>query len=249
MKEILNKLAAPFPPDRISWRLGSTNADKTKGMALAYIDARDVMQRLDEVCGAFWQADYLPMPNGSCCCRVGILVDDYWVWRSNGAQNFSESDKVDAKEMSEKASYSDAFKRAAVLWGIGRYLYDLDSPWVALVPAGRSYRIADNEMGRLRKILGNAKPAPMPSPPPPEDDNRDAGALIWPIMVPGQQEPYTRCATAEVWVMEINELAERITNSTKVPEVDKKPKLEKLRDVNLHVIEALPEELRNGLTI
>lgn len=149
----LADLKAPFAPSKISWRLGATNADKTKGMALAYIDARDVMERLDEVAGLNWQCEYTSMHNGSCCCRIGIKVGDEWIWRSNGALNLADSDKTDAKEMAEKGSYSDAFKRSAVLFGIGRYLYDLDSPWVAIEPAGRSFKIAKPEYARLEAML------------------------------------------------------------------------------------------------
>lgn len=163
----LAKLRAPFAPDKISWRLGSTSADKTKGMALAYIDARDVMGRLDEVAGHAWQCEYVPMPNGTCCCRIGLKLDDEWVWRSNGSMNFSDSDKADAKEMAEKGSYSDAFKRAAVLWGIGQYLYDLDSPWVEIEPAGRSFKIKADQYTKLRTILGKSAPATIHAKPEP----------------------------------------------------------------------------------
>lgn len=76
----------------------------------------------------------------------------------------------------------------------------------------------------------------------------EAETLQWPIMVPGQEQPYTRVATAEVWVMEMNEMALRIRNSSKVHEDERQPKLDKLRDANQHIIEALPEELRNGLS-
>jgi hypothetical protein len=156
----LSDLRKPFPPDRISWRVGSTNNDKSKGMALAYIDARDVMSRLDEACGHLWQCEYVPMPNGSCCCRIGLKIGDEWIWRANGAVNLTDSDKADQKEMAEKGSYSDAFKRAAVLWGIGQYLYDLDSPWVAIEPMGRSFKIAQSEYKRLEAIL-SGKQAPV----------------------------------------------------------------------------------------
>jgi hypothetical protein len=149
----LADLKKPFPPDRISWRVGSMTQDKKKGMALAYIDARDVMGRLDEVCGAGWQCEYIPMPNGTCCCRLGIKVGEEWIWRSNGAMNLSDRDTVDAKEMAEKGSYSDAFKRAAVLFGIGQYLYDLDSPWVEL---DDKKRIVASEYKKLEALLGKA---------------------------------------------------------------------------------------------
>lgn len=157
-------LKKPFAPERISWRLGSTNGEKTKGMALAYIDARDVMGRLDEVCGLLWQAEYVPMPNGTCCCRIGVKIGDEWVWRSNGAMSLADSDKIDAKEMAEKGSYSDAFKRAAVLWGVGQYLYDLDSPWVEIEPAGRSYKIKADQYAKLRAVLGGIKTVETPGP-------------------------------------------------------------------------------------
>ena len=172
-------LHKPFPPNRISWRVGSTNADKTKGMALAYIDARDVMQRLDEICGALWQAEYVPMPNGTCCCRVGIKVVDDWVWRSNGAINLTDSDKADQKEMTEKGSYSDAFKRAAVLWGVGRYLYDLDSPWVALEAAGKSFKIAAHEYPRLEALLSKTGPKPLMTERPAPDQDIEDGVRNW----------------------------------------------------------------------
>ncbi len=151
----LADLRKPFPPDRISWRVGSVTQDKSKGMALAYIDARDVMNRLDEVAGPSWQCEYVPMPNGTCCCRIGLKVGEEWVWRSNGAINLTDSDKLDQKEMTEKGSYSDAFKRAAVLWGIGQYLYDIDSPWVAL---DDKKRILPAEFKRLEALLANKAP-------------------------------------------------------------------------------------------
>lgn len=147
-------LRKPFPPDRISWRVGSTNGDKTKGMALAYIDARDVQDRLDEVMGPNWQCRYIPMHDKKTVCEIGLKIDSEWVWRADGA---GDSD-VEA----EKGALSDAFKRAAVKWGIGRYLYDLDSPWVALEAAGRSFKIAAPEYKRLEALLSKGSVAPAP---------------------------------------------------------------------------------------
>lgn len=142
----LTDLANPFPPDRVSWRVGSTTGDKKRGMALAYIDARDVMERLDEVCGiGGWQNAY-PHANGKTVCAIGIKIGDEWIWKADGAG--------DTDVEKEKGALSDAFKRAAVRWGIGRYLYDLDSPWVELEAAGRSFKIAAKEMPRLRSLLG-----------------------------------------------------------------------------------------------
>lgn len=161
---MFDRLTAPFPPERVSWRVGSTNGDKTRGMALAYIDARDVMDRLDEVCGpSGWQCRY-PHANGKTVCEIGILitrehrtpgagpggctqVDETaeWVWKADGAG--------DTDYEAEKGALSDAFKRAAVRWGIGRYLYDLDSPWVAVEVRGKTAIIKDEEKPRLAALL------------------------------------------------------------------------------------------------
>lgn len=68
-----------------------------------------------------------------------------WVTKADGA---GDSD-VEA----EKGAISDALKRAAVKWGIGRYLYDLGNIWVDTEPAGRSVRIKKDQYGKLQDAL------------------------------------------------------------------------------------------------
>ena len=140
-KELMDALKAPFPTNVLSWRVGATNKDKTKAIALAYIDARDVMKRLDDVCGLNWQVRY-PFDG---CCEIGIKVNGEWIWRANGA---GETDIE-----GEKGKFSDAFKRAAVLLGVGRYLYYLPNVWVEIdeykklktTPPLPSWAIPENE--------------------------------------------------------------------------------------------------------
>lgn len=150
---IFDALAAPFPPDAISWRCGSMTKDKTKARALAYLDARDVMRRLDAVVGpGNWQTRY-PHVGAITVCDIGIRIETgEWVWKANGAGHTD----IEA----EKGALSDAFKRAAVLWGIGQYLYDLDSPWVRI---NEWKQIADDELPRLRALLIGATPEPLKS--------------------------------------------------------------------------------------
>lgn len=152
VKEIdLSKLSAPFPPEAVSWRVGSTTADKKKGLPLAYIDARDVMDRLDEVCGpGGWQRRYSHIGD-KMCCEVGILINGNWIWKADG------SDDTDFE--ATKGGFSDSFKRSAVNWGIGRHLYGISAPWVAIEPAGKSYKISENEMLKLRALLTDGQPA------------------------------------------------------------------------------------------
>lgn len=122
MTDVFKKLAAPFPKEAISWRAQSLTKDKSKAQALAYIDARDVQDRLDAVVGpGNWQNRY-PHTQGKTVCEIGIRVDGEWIWKADGAG--------DTDVEAEKGALSDAFKRAAVKWGVGRYLYDMTVPWV-----------------------------------------------------------------------------------------------------------------------
>lgn len=168
---ILDKLAAPFPPDAVSWRVGSTTADKSKGMALAYLDARDVMGRFDEVCGGFgWSSRHEVSPDGKkVTCHIGVRNPETgeWVWKSDGA---GETDVE-----GEKGSYSDSLKRSAVAWGVGRYLYGLASPWVELEQRGRTHVIKASEQPKLRRALmaGEATPQPQPDQEPAGKSPRD----------------------------------------------------------------------------
>jgi hypothetical protein len=122
------------------------------GKKLAYIDARDVQNRLDEVVGAEnWQVDYKVVGN-LFMAGIGIRVPtetpdkNYfeWVWKwDTGTESNIEVDK---------GLVSDAFKRAAVQWGVGRFLYDIKSESAYNQPAkvftgdAPKPRIIDNEM-------------------------------------------------------------------------------------------------------
>lgn len=205
----LDDLKKPFPPEAISWRVGSTTKDKSKGMALAYIDARDVQDRLDAVCGVDgWQCRYVPMHDKKTVCEIGIrmthtqltyqgegnpygILPSEWVWKSDGA---GDSD-VEA----EKGALSDAFKRAAVRWGVGRYLYDLDCPWVALEAAGNSFKIAAHEYTRLKQILAGNVPKPSMPTAPPKDENPDGQTKAWCDKEIGKWAGYTRLPDLMMW--------------------------------------------------
>lgn len=104
------------------WKVQSYNRDKTKGSCVAYIDARSVMDLLDRAVGIDgWQDDY-KWVGDKLCGGIGILINGEWIWKwDTGSESNMEA---------EKGQFSDAFKRAGVKWGIGRFLYDLDIKWI-----------------------------------------------------------------------------------------------------------------------
>src|SRR5690348_7950088 len=122
-QSMFDALSVPFPTQSIKWRVGSTNGNR--GLPLCYVDARTVADRLDSVCGMDgWQCNYTPH-NGMVFCNLGLrMPTGEWIWKADGAG------ATDFE--GEKGMASDAFKRAAVRFGIARYLYDLKCKWADL---------------------------------------------------------------------------------------------------------------------
>lgn len=134
--DIRRNLQAPFSPTEIEWRIGATTGDKTKGIALAYVTNRAIQNRLDEVFGPFgWKNEFREWKNNSQLCGISVFQNNEWITKWDGAN--------DSDTEATKGGLSDAMKRAAVQWGIGRYLYDLEQEWVPITIAGKSYRLLD----------------------------------------------------------------------------------------------------------
>lgn len=107
--DMLDRLYAPTPRDEIRQRQGPG------GRMLDYVDARFVMDRLDELGPENWQDRFEDRSDGSVRCGIGVLVDGEWVWK------WDVGDPSDIEP--EKGAHSGAFKRAGVKWGIARDLY------------------------------------------------------------------------------------------------------------------------------
>ncbi len=157
-EEIMQALAAPFAAKDVEWRVQNTNKEHTRGMAVPYIDSRAIQNRLDAVVGIYnWKPEYRPWhqvekadkdrqqraANASQLCGLSIYCAERqeWIQKWDAAEN-SDIEPV-------KGGISDSFKRAAVLWNVGRYLYDLEPVWVDVEPRGRSYAIKPSEYARL----------------------------------------------------------------------------------------------------
>lgn len=133
-KDIYDQLTAPFPSKDIEWRVGNVNRNKMEGLALPYVTNRAIMERLDQVFGPLgWQNKFIQWRDNSQLC--GISVQDTesgeWITKWDGADNTAFE--------GTKGGLSDSMKRAAVQWGIGRYLYRLNSVWARVEQRGKSY--------------------------------------------------------------------------------------------------------------
>lgn len=151
-ERIKSELAEPFSSEDVEWRLQNVSKDKTRGLAVAYVTARAIQNRLDEVVGPEnWQDEYISWHGGStlkeasqlCVIRIFDKEKNFWISKTDGAEN------TDIEPV--KGGLSDAYKRAAVKWGIGRYLYDMEAAWVDVDPNYPKV-IPNKELPKLKKI-------------------------------------------------------------------------------------------------
>jgi len=117
---LAEKLRYPIP---YKWKIQSFNKEGTKAQCVAYIDARDVMDLLDRAIGIEnWRDSYRRDSKDRLICKLELRIGGEWVGK--------EDTGISGDFEEEKSEFSDAFKRAAVKWGIGRFLYDLDIVWI-----------------------------------------------------------------------------------------------------------------------
>lgn len=134
------ELAKPFAYEDLEWRtlrvLGKT-VDNVQAMIVPYVTARAIQDRLDLVCEPNgWWNEFRDWKGGQLC---GITIGNVTKW--DGAK--------DTQIEALKGGLSDAMKRAAVQWGIGRYLYKL--------PPMKAQILKTYESGAYKGIVGTEK--------------------------------------------------------------------------------------------
>ena len=132
--DVTRELSKPFASSDIEWRLqqsGVTNG-RVWGMALCYVTNRAIQNRLDDVFGVMdWKNEFI---NDGKTMMCGISVrhekTGEWVTKWDGVEiewnSKNNNDQIDPI----KTAISNSMKRCAVHWGIGRYLYKLESGFI-----------------------------------------------------------------------------------------------------------------------
>ena len=136
--DVWARLAAPLAGETISWRQDGKpiNRDgKILARFVAYVEANTVRERLDSVVPGEWDLTLTPLPQlagepaGESTCSfkarlqvLGVVREDVGTGRDY------------------KQAATDAFKRAAVRFGIAHELYSYGQNWVELDGDGRYAR-------------------------------------------------------------------------------------------------------------
>lgn len=131
------ELEAPFRYGELEFKpqtTGFTQKGAPWARLVTYVQARAIQKRLDEVFGVFgWKTSYRKLKDGWICT---ISVKAPFDFPRNAAEVWV--DKEDGAEPTDieafKGGISSAFKRAAVVWGIGRYLYEFPVLWAEFGP-------------------------------------------------------------------------------------------------------------------
>ncbi len=127
----LQDLALPFAENDIEWRVGSCGEGGRDGIwcrVLPFLTNRAIQERLDQVMGPQnWSNHYEVTPCG-ILCRLSLKIDGEWISKTDGAE------QTDIEAF--KGGLSNAMKRAAVQWGIGRFLYQVNDCWATISENG-----------------------------------------------------------------------------------------------------------------
>ncbi len=136
MNNLLEKLREPFSKGELEFRVGATNNNKTMGLALAYVQARAIQNRLDDLFGVDgWTTRYKEVGAGFIC-SLSVKINDEWITKEDGAP-MTDFESI-------KGGISNAFKRVASSgFGIGRYLYNAKNNWFPIKQQGKGYIFVD----------------------------------------------------------------------------------------------------------
>jgi hypothetical protein len=133
-EQIADALAEPFEANEVKFKPQSVKGNRA--LAICYIDSRLVMDRLDEVVGVGnWDDAYEITADGSVVCRLRVKIGGEWVTKSDVGSPSEQPDQGDRL----KAAFSDALKRAAVKFGVGRYIYRIPNQWTDYDPAKKQF--------------------------------------------------------------------------------------------------------------
>lgn len=133
----LRKLAEPFPQGDIEWRVSRAGLKKDGSvfcMVLAYITARAIANRLDEVvgpenwCNTPMSVHEIRVNVNAIQVGISIKIGDEWVTKYDVA----EPTNIEPA----KGGFSGAMKRAGSAWGVGRYLYLLSETFAETSESG-----------------------------------------------------------------------------------------------------------------
>jgi hypothetical protein len=153
-ESIIRDLRKPFEAELVKWKVQTNpREDSDLAVVVAYIDARDVAERLDRATNGDWSDDYakpvvLAGGQHSLECRLTVCGVTR---RDVGTVPAPRDGEDDTKNL-----YSDAFKRAAVKFGVAAHIYRFPNVMARVEKRGRTCfltRDAERELYALAQLV------------------------------------------------------------------------------------------------
>lgn len=143
--EMIQALGEPFAADAVQWKPQVTTKDRTRALAVPYVDVRTYVDRLNDLLGPDWSDDYEVIEGGAVVlCRLTV-----------GGVTRSDVGEADPEDQNTATSaLAQAFKRACVKFGLGAYLYRLPRRWEEYDAQARQFSNA--ALVRLRQLAGGS---------------------------------------------------------------------------------------------
>jgi len=142
IEQIVERLKEPFDPRVVQWVVTATASGKDghrRGLLAAYADPRAYMDRLNQLLTpSGWTQEYSTQVIANCPRKVRdkqvasakLLVICRLTIFGLGAHSGTGEGWTDDEALT--SADAQAFKRAGVSFGLGRYFYDLPQAWVDL---------------------------------------------------------------------------------------------------------------------
>lgn len=157
--DVKSRLSQPFSAEEVRFKPQTVSGNRA--LAVAFVDARAIMDRLDAVLGPEnWQDDYTRLDTGEVVCRLSLRLNGEWLTKVDVGGQSEQKDAGDRV----KSAFSEALKRAAVKWGVGRYLYRLPMTWCDYDPQRKQFTRPPRLPAYALPGGGEAAPKPAPSP-------------------------------------------------------------------------------------
>ena len=157
--EIQEALSAKFSPEDIEYRIGRSGIKNGNPWAtcLVYVTNRAIQERLDSVMGIdCWRNEFREWMDTSVMCGISLKFGKNWITKYDAASQTSIE--------STKGGVSNSMKRAAVEWGIGRYLYKFDEEFAICFSDGKGkYKARFENKQSNERVWGSWNPPKFPS--------------------------------------------------------------------------------------
>ena len=131
MEKVFRALREPFPVKYLSWTVIATNKDSGDALVSPYVGRHHIMARFDDVLGPMnWQTGVQGQV-GYLIKGIGIRFEksEEWVWRWEPGVYIAATDK-NRRRIEVLGSATVGLRRAAIEWGVGRYLKFITAQWV-----------------------------------------------------------------------------------------------------------------------